>query len=163
MKSYYIVAYQKLLSDQELETISSLCGDIKIEWIHQRLDNNIHTAMEMAFDMNIEVCYRLLSEKIPEIIAIVAECPLYIGCIDSEFETYCTDLIELYMKTQEYFRFMDDVKEIGEERHYEFNKLFDQPSNIATIALEPFEDLILSDMEFMKKTLHEKLVQRRFK
>ena len=163
MKNYYIAAYQKLLSDQELESIASLCGDIKIEWIHQRLDNNIHTAMEMAFDMNVEGCYRLLSEKIPETMVIAAECPLYIGCIDSEFEKYCTDVIKLYMRTQEYFRFMDDVKEIGEERYYEFNKLFDQPSQIVISAIDEFEDLILADMEFMKNTLHEKLEQRRFK
>ena len=163
MTIYYVVVYKKPLTDHEIETISSLCGDIKIELVYEREDNNILSLIETMFDTAIHGCYRLLAEEIPETAILGTRLPLYIGRIDPEFEAFYEKAMTLYIRSLDLLSAMDEFISRSDVQILEFNECFDRPSEMDVPPLGELEDQVLADMGYIKAALAEKLEQNRFK
>lgn len=163
MGQFHVIAYEAELSERDVETISALCGDILIERIENRSDNNLHTAIELGFDKYLRNVYRLNSSDVPEVIMLAGELPFYIGKLDESIERDIECLISLYFEAQGLLRQVDDIKDSGEMRFYDFQEYFKEPSNIITVDLEPFEDQIQADMHHIQKAMVAKLEECRLK
>ena len=162
MKNYFIAAYDRALTEHELETIASMCGGIKIEWVCDNDETNLLSSIEVAFNRRIRACYRLLAESIPATMILAAECPIYVGEINEQIERYCVQVMTLYMHSQNLLSSVYGIKEEGETRFYEFKEYFGKPSHILTPTIELFEDEILADMNFMENALKKTFDNHRF-
>jgi hypothetical protein len=163
MTRYLIVVYKEALSDHEVETISSLSGDIKIEYVYDRADAGILSLMETVFDTVIHGCYKLIAEDIPGAALLASKPPLYIGYIDHGFEKYYKPVMDLYIRSLDILHAIDELNRRSDEQITDFNDIFKRPSEIAVPPLGQLEDQVLDDMAFMKGDLNKRLEQQRLK
>lgn len=163
MNNYCIVVYQQALTNHEVETLSSLCDDVKIEFVHQYTENNIISVMELIFNMPIYGCYRLLTEDIPATALLASKPPLYVGKIDPAFSHYYETVMDLHMRSLDILNAIDELKMSSEEQAMRFNECFNRPSEIIMPPLGELEDQILDDMAYMNADLNQRLEQQRLK
>lgn len=163
MKKYLIVVYKKALDAHEIETISSLCGDIKIEYVYDRADTGILSLMETVFDTIVHGCYKLITEDIPGVALLASNPPLYVGYIDHDFENYYKPVMELYIRSLDILHAIDELNRHSDEQIRDFNDIFERPSEMAVPPLGELEDQILDDMAYMKADLNQRLEQQRLK
>ena len=158
-----IVVYKEALSDHEIETISSLCGDIKIDYVYDRADTGILSLMETVFDTVIHGCYKLIAEDVPGAALLASKPPLYIGYIDHDFENYYKPIMDLYIRSLDILHAIDELNRRSDEQITDFNDIFARPSEMAVPPLGELEDQILDDMAYMKADLNQRLEQQRLK
>jgi len=163
MTRYLIAVYKEALNDHEVETLSSLGGDIKIEYVYDRADTGILSLMEMVFDTVIHGCYKLIAEDIPEVALLASNPPLYVGYIDHNFENYSKTVMDLYIRSLEILHMIDELNRYSDEYIRDFNEYFARPSEMAVPPLGELEDQIHNDMTYIKDVLSQRLEQQHLK